>query len=957
MNAYTLDALKKLSFRKRKKVLFEKKKREKKEKKKRHPTKPNMGSYSDAPDAPDAGRDHAQERATPQWKVLEFGTYLAAPLLGKYLVDVGYDVTCVVRPAHVRSASVERERIGDEALKQLRRSKTIVELDVISERERVEDLVRNADVIIHNFPVDTVHRMGVDYATCHDLNPRAIYTALPGYASGDAEFGAHNGNYKAWDTILMATTGVFCDMGLNRTLLGVEASFSSLPLSSVYASIYGFLVLSSALRGGLWGRYLEVPLASALSEALVHNSMLVPLDDAYMNRRARAVRDGCSGLTQQELDRLFDPFFCKYFCKDKRPIYLVCPAHRMHQLRALRILGVEQRVADLLHTVDFYSTNYASGLGAGSLDASDADAVRPIMEAAFLTKPAFEWEKLLGNAAVPAIAHRSMQEWMSNEHATRSGLVVQKAREWQIAPLGWFSEGENDDGARFSRAAAKQQKQQMPDDAGAGDNDNVLSDIRVLDLSNVIAGPTIGAMLARFGADVIKIDPPKPAYAPTVSVVYGLAANLGKKSILLDITTPEGRDVLDSLIRTSDMLIINCTPASLRRARLTQSDLHRINPRILLVHFDAWGGPLEDGPWKDFVGYDDNVQAATGIMYRFGGGLCTAEEHAHIGTIDVIAGVACAALAMQALIHRDQTSVVRTTRCSLASVSQYLQFPFIFKTDHAQLGSGISCRGEHALHGCYMCTDGWVVIVADILGPTTRGWEHVQRIFPDATDETQLVRCMRNVSKHWLIDQCARCGIAASVVRRLGEVREQNLCTHYDWHGKTYQYLISSDHPIGVLHIVAPVAMRLNVACPCVAPKYGAHTQSVLSDMRRADVLLKRGVAACQWSKFYMPFSCACDKCRQRGSRLIVLRCGHRTCATCILDMVMCPVCRCLHQTDIDVIRQQVTDWKTQYASWRRGGGRGARDMENILVATVTRDDAKRCVSAPPMTARQIAIL
>ena len=162
--------------------------------------------------------------------------------------------------------------------------------------------------------------------------------------------------------------------------------------------------------------------------------------------------------------------------------------------------------------------------------------------------------------------------------------------------------------------------------------------LQVLDLSNVIAGPTIGAMFSRMGADVIKIDPPCPTYAPDIAVVYGTVVNMGKRSILLDVNSQYGRNVLNTLIRRSDLIIVNSTEQCLHRIHLTADEVRSVNPDAVLLRFDARGGPLEGRGLSKHAGYDDNVQAGIGVMERFGGGLLEAEEHAHIGTIDVIAG-------------------------------------------------------------------------------------------------------------------------------------------------------------------------------------------------------------------------------------------------------------------------------------------------------------------------------
>ena len=103
------------------------------------------------------------------------------------------------------------------------------------------------------------------------------------------------------------------------------------------------------------------------------------------------------------------------------------------------------------------------------------------------------------------------------------------------------------------------------------------------------------------------------------------------------------------------------------------------------MRFDAWGGPCGQGPYSEFCGYDDNIQAGIGIMSRFGGGLKESEEHAHIGTIDVIAGVAAAFSLLLALVYRKKKGRTVTARTSLASAGQYLQYCFMFGHTPPQL--------------------------------------------------------------------------------------------------------------------------------------------------------------------------------------------------------------------------------------------------------------------------------
>lgn len=850
--------------------------------------------------------------------VLEFGSYLAGPLLGRHLANFGCKVTAILRHPQSRNSAMENERM-QKTRNSLNRNKRCIVIDLkkCSEMEKTR-LVQDADVLIENFANGVMKKLGLSFKECKKMNPKLIYVSLPGYARHDCEFN----DVKAWDSIIMASSGVFCDMGLNRTLLGVRASYSSLPMPSVYGSIFGAFAVMTAIFDERWGEYIEVPLASCLSEALVHNSITFPLNKCYLNQRANAIRNGEYPITETALESLMDPFFSKYMCADKLPLYIVCPAHKRHQLKLIQTLGICTDIFKVTNFVDPYSNSYQRGIGTGHLDSNQAAIVRPLIQKKMLERNASEWERILGEQSIPVIAHKTVDEWLECDHARESGLVEKD----DIAPIGWIHN---------KKAATLEFNQQK------------MSGLKVVDISNVIAGPTIGAMLARMGAEVIKVDIPIPTYAPEITVVYGIVVNIGKRSILLDISNPEGRRAFDELIKTSDVVIVNSTEQSLKRMHLDSSDLYKINPNIILVRFDAWGGPTNKGPYNNYIGYDDNIQAGIGIMARFGGSVENAEEHAHIGTIDVIAGVAAASTTIFALLLRKHYKKISTVHSSLAAVGQYLQYPHIFGAERPHLGKGIQCRGEHVLHACYDALDGQIIMVASInKGANPDVINNVKDVF-GISNITYLAQTLKTRTCKEICAMCKQSNIAAMQLCKLTDVRTKYLDDTCCLTGPTYQYLIQEEHPIGSLIIVAPIAIRMrnvNISMP-YAPKYGADTMTILAKVHHTKLIFK-SIASVAWSRMYMPFNSKCMRCHIR-SRLVIFACGHKICYDCLNELSClksCCFCNTPHEMAIVKLRQNYNNWTSAYNNWRRGGLKGARDLEKAFQPSTT---LRRTHSAP----------
>jgi crotonobetainyl-CoA:carnitine CoA-transferase CaiB-like acyl-CoA transferase len=154
----------------------------------------------------------------------------------------------------------------------------------------------------------------------------------------------------------------------------------------------------------------------------------------------------------------------------------------------------------------------------------------------------------------------------------------------------------------------------------------ILDGVRVLDLTRVLAGPWATQNLADFGAEVIKVERPGHGddtrkWGPpflrdregrdTADAAYYLACNRGKKSITLDFTRPEGREVARNLALRSDVLVENFKVGDLARHGLDYATLARDHPRLVYCSVTGFG---QDGPYRDRPGYDFMIQGLGGLM-------------------------------------------------------------------------------------------------------------------------------------------------------------------------------------------------------------------------------------------------------------------------------------------------------------------------------------------------------
>ncbi|MBR8376669.1 CoA transferase [Burkholderia cenocepacia] len=197
-----------------------------------------------------------------------------------------------------------------------------------------------------------------------------------------------------------------------------------------------------------------------------------------------------------------------------------------------------------------------------------------------------------------------------------------------------------------------------------------LSHIRVLDLTRVLAGPWCAQTLADFGADVIKVERPGagddtrhwgPPYlkdadgADTAEAAYYLAANRNKRSVTIDIATPEGQQIVRELAAQSDVVLENYKVGQLKKYGLDYEALRVVKPDLVYCSVTGFG---QTGPYAHRAGYDFIVQGIGGFMSITGerdGEPGGGPQKAGVAIADLATGLYSTIAVLAALAHRDRT--------------------------------------------------------------------------------------------------------------------------------------------------------------------------------------------------------------------------------------------------------------------------------------------------------------
>ncbi|RIY02724.1 CoA transferase [Aureimonas flava] len=189
-----------------------------------------------------------------------------------------------------------------------------------------------------------------------------------------------------------------------------------------------------------------------------------------------------------------------------------------------------------------------------------------------------------------------------------------------------------------------------------------LEGLKVLELARILAGPWIGQTLADLGAEVIKVEapegddtrrwgPPFVEHGGERAAAYFHACNRGKRSVVADFATPEGRALVRRLAGEADVLVENFKVGGLARYGLDYASLSAANPRLVYCSLTGFG---QDGPYAARAGYDFMIQAMGGIMHLTGEPE-GAPQKIGVALADIVTGLYGTIAIQAALARRERT--------------------------------------------------------------------------------------------------------------------------------------------------------------------------------------------------------------------------------------------------------------------------------------------------------------
>jgi crotonobetainyl-CoA:carnitine CoA-transferase CaiB-like acyl-CoA transferase len=670
-------------------------------------------------------------------RVLDLSWGVAGPITGMLLSDNGADVVKVEPPG----GDPFRSSPGYAAWLRGRRS---AELDLTgdADRDTFLDLARSADIVLESFAQGTTARLGIDADTLLAHNPSLIYCSITGY-------GPHPGHRArpGYDALVAARLGLLHEQrghlgGAIPHMHGEDPYLPDLPIpegmepgSPRSGPIFTYTPWPSICAAYLATTGINAALLARLRTGRgqhVETSLLQAALSLTASKWVRAERNDEPHYRTWIYDRRAPKGF--FQCADGRWVEQWVPNPRFVLSSAAgETLAHRRDVASVRDDPDRIGTEPENIVVLAHYF--------PEMVEAFARFDSDDWVRAAKEAGVPLQPVRTPEEALADPALVAESAVVRVDHPdhgplHQVGILYGLSRTPGQVQGPVPRVgehtaqirAEALRPQSVPDAGPSGDDSHAapLDGVTVLDLGFAVAGPFGTQVLADLGADVIKVNATRDPWWHANHIAYG--ANRGKRSICIDLKTPEGLAVLHRLVERADVVHSNMRRDALRRLHCDEASLRAVNPDIIYCHTRGF----DRGTRSDSPGNDQTGCSLAGVTYEDGGTHDGGKPFWSLTSLgDTGNGFLSAIGVIQALYHRSRTGEAQSVDTSILNAGLLAASMTSVKADGTPLPRPHVDRmqlGLHSLYRLYQTADGWVCIAAtsdehwlgllDALGPT-----------------------------------------------------------------------------------------------------------------------------------------------------------------------------------------------------------------------------------------------
>ncbi|MDA0769895.1 MAG: CoA transferase [Chloroflexi bacterium] len=616
--------------------------------------------------------------------VLDLTQGKAGAMASMLLRDNGARVIRLEQPDAENDRSAPAYAIWD-------RAKESVVLDVRQDRAAMLKLVGMADVLIEDFAPSSEYQRLVDYTELRGLNPRLVHCSITAYGMlGDLK------DEPPHDDLVMAQMGIQSSQpGFREGPVHVAH-----PVPSVGCAILAAQgIVSSLLAREKTGRGRKVE-TSLMAGALMFAPKVLA---EKLEPRPFQLTPAGGG-----------PFYSVFECADERWVQLGC-IHSGFVDLAAAVMGI----ADVM-------TDPRYGDGRRPVDEEARQELFDIVAGVIKTKPCHEWEEIFEAADVPYARACLTEESLTNPQVIANDMLVElddprlgHLTEMNVPIKFTFTPGEVA-GARpvigQHTEAVLSEIQSLPEPSPSISESVVeaspLHDVKVLEMTNVIAGPAAGKCLADLGADIFKLESHFGDISRPAAMSYFLHLNSNKRSLAINTKTPEGQEAAQRLAAQSDIMLANMRPGATDRMGLGSDIMKELNPGLVSAHSTAFGWT---GPYSHRPGVDPLAQGWMGLQRAQGGQDNPPVFLAQLAPTDYTSGGLTALGAIMALYVRERTGISQKVDCNLINAGALLRGDDFMRYEGKQ-PSPIADKGQYglnALHRLYETREGWIYVIAE----------------------------------------------------------------------------------------------------------------------------------------------------------------------------------------------------------------------------------------------------